>query len=155
MRSLTLAVLVCLLAGVALAKDHDDFDHGTLMKMNAVNCGYDQNDGKTFAGMMLGTGGEKTHMRQALCQEYVLESSHITYRIRPKDEKHPELLPVGDNVQFRIKKDKLLLRNPENGEKTREYIVVSMEPRTDVPAPAAQPLGSEHKQTLEVESGSK
>ncbi len=155
MRSLTLAVVVFLLAGLAAAKDHAVYDHGTLMKMDAVNCGYDQKDGKTFAGMMLGTDAQNRHMREALCQEYVLESSHISYRIRPKDDKHPELLPVGDNVQFRIRKDKLLLRNPENGDKEREYVVVSMEPRTDVPAPAPQPLGVEHKQALPVQSSSK
>lgn len=155
MRSLTLTLVVLLLAGMAIAKDRPAYDHGTLMKMDAVNCGYDQKDGKTFAGMVLGTDAQNRHMRQALCQEYVLESSHITYRIRPKEDKHPELLPVGDNVQFRLHKDKLLLRNPEDNGKEREYIVVSMEPRTDVPAPAAQPLGTEHKQTLEVQSGSK
>jgi hypothetical protein len=150
MKPLHLMLVFLLLTGLAAAKDRRVYDLGTLMKMNAVNCGYDQNDGKTFAGMMLGTGGEKRHMRQALCQEYVLDSARITYRIRPKDEKHPELLPVGDNVQFRIHKDKLLLRNPEISDKEREYIVVSMEPRSDVPAPAAQPLGTEHKQALPV-----
>lgn len=149
MRFIKLLAVVLLLVGLAAAKDRTVYDHGTLMKMNAVNCGYDQKDGKTFTGVVLGTDAQNRHMREALCQEYVLESAHITYRIRPKDDKHPELLPVGDNVEFRIHKDKLLLRNPEENQKEREYIVVSMEPRTDVPAPAPQPLGTAHKQTLD------
>ena len=69
-----------------------------------------------------------------LCQEYVLQTERITYRIRPKDDKHPVLLPVGETAQFRIHKDKLLLRVPEADGKEREYLVLSMIPRSDVAA---------------------
>jgi len=65
-------------------------------------------------------------------QEYVLRSQRITYRIRPKDDKHPSLLPIGETAEFRIHKDKLLLRVPEADGKEREYIVLSMTPRTDI-----------------------
>jgi hypothetical protein len=70
--------------------------------------------------------------QETLCQEYVLRSQRITYRIRPKDDKHPSLLPIGETAEFRIHKDKLLLRVPEADGKDREYIVLSMMPRTDV-----------------------
>ncbi len=55
----------------------------------------------------------------------------LIYRIRPKDDKHPALLPVGESAEFRIHKDKMLLRVPESDGKEREYIVVSMTPRAD------------------------
>jgi hypothetical protein len=42
------------------------------------------------------------------------------------------LLPVGETAQFRIHKDKLLLRVPEADGKEREYFVLSMTPRSDV-----------------------
>jgi hypothetical protein len=41
-------------------------------------------------------------------------------------------LPVGETAQFRIHKDKMLLRVPEGDGKEREYLVLSMTPRTDV-----------------------
>jgi hypothetical protein len=53
----------------------------------------------------------------------------VVYRIRPKDDKHPMLLPIGETAQFRISKDKLILRVPELNDKEHEYVVVSMTPR--------------------------
>jgi hypothetical protein len=64
-----------------------------------------------------------------LCQEYILESTHVIYHIRPKDDKHPVLLPVGEQAQFRLEKDKMILRVEDLDDKDREYIVVSMTPR--------------------------
>jgi hypothetical protein len=55
----------------------------------------------------------------------------VIYRIRPRDEKHPVLLPVGEKAQFRIQKDKMLLQVEDVDEKEREYSVVSMTPRQD------------------------
>ena len=65
-------------------------------------------------------------------REYTLQTDRVTYRIRPKDDKHPALLPIGETAEFRIHKDKLLLRMIESDDKEREYQVVSMMPRTDV-----------------------
>jgi hypothetical protein len=64
-----------------------------------------------------------------LCQEYLLQTDHVIYRIRPKDEKHPALLPVGEKAQFRMEKDKMVLRVEDLDSKERDYIVVSMTPR--------------------------
>jgi len=62
-----------------------------------------------------------------LCQEYVLKTDRVMYRIRPREEKHPVLLPVGERAEFRIKKDKLLLAVPELDGREREYSVTSMQ----------------------------
>jgi hypothetical protein len=70
----------------------------------------------------------------------VLQTERVIYRIRPKDDKHPVLLPVGETAQFRIHKDKLLLRVPEADGKEREYFVLSMTPRLNV-AVAGKPAG--------------
>jgi hypothetical protein len=75
----------------------------------------------------LGTDGAHKKTRQLLCQEYVLKTDRVVYRIRPRDEKHPVLLPVGERVEFRIRKDKLLLAAPELDGKEREYSVTSMQ----------------------------
>ncbi|MBV8208167.1 MAG: hypothetical protein JO041_15385, partial [Acidobacteria bacterium] len=63
---------------------------------------------------------------EVLCQEYTLKTEKVTYRIRPREEKHPSLLPVGETAQFRIKKDVLFLRLPEMDSKEKAYQVVSM-----------------------------
>ena len=127
MKPRTLAV--CLLfAGVCSAKEHD-YQKGTLLRMDSSTCGTQEKGSKTVAGEILGTDGEHKQTQQMLCQEYVLQSDHVVYRIRPKDDKHPALLPIGESAQFRINKDKLILRVPESDGKEREYIVVSMTPR--------------------------
>jgi hypothetical protein len=122
---------VLLLAAVAYAKEPKVYQTGKLMQMDSVACGVDEKDGKSFAGEMLGTdsGHKKTH--ELLCQEYVLQAERVIYRIRPRDEKHPVLLPVGEKAQFRLVKDKMLLRVEDLDSKEREYIVVSMTPRAD------------------------
>jgi hypothetical protein len=122
------------LAAVALplpAKDKPAYEKGVVLQMESSSCGYAERDGKTLAGEILGTDGEHKNTKQVLCQEYTLETERVTYRIRPKDDKHPALLPIGETAEFRIHKDKLLLRVIESQDKAREYIVVSMTPRTD------------------------
>ena len=54
------------------------------------------------------------------------------YHIRPVDTKHPQLLPVGDNVQYRIHKDKMYVLDREGNTKEREYTVTAMQVRQDV-----------------------
>jgi hypothetical protein len=66
-----------------------------------------------------------------LCQEYLLQSERIIYRIRPKDDKHPVLLPVGQKAQYRLDKDKMRLRVEDLDDKERDYVVVSMTPRQE------------------------
>jgi len=98
-----------------------------------------EKDAKSFAGEMLGTDSGSKKTQEVLCQEYLLESERVIYRIRPRDEKHPVLLPVGEHAQFRIERDKMLLRVEDLGSKEREYIVVSMTPRTDTNSADAAP----------------
>src|SRR2546423_7927897 len=119
-------ILVC--SSLAFAKDEPVFHQtGMISNMDAVTCGIDENSGKSFAGEILGTDGAHKKSRELLCQEYVLKTDKVMYRIRPRDEKHPVLLPVGERAQFRIKKDKLLLAVPELDGKEREYSVTSMQ----------------------------
>jgi len=98
--------------------------------MDSVQCGSDQASAKSLSGEILGTDSGHTKIRVVLCPEYVLQSEQTTYRIRPKDEKHPVLLPVGERVQFWTDKDQIRLRVEESGGKERKYRVVSITPRT-------------------------
>src|SRR5438105_12078154 len=114
------------------AKDAPAFEKGILLQMDSSSCGYAEKDGKTIAGQIFGTDGQHKNTKEVLCQEYILKSDRVIYRIRPKDDKHPVLLPVGETAEFRIHKDKMILRVPEAENKEREYFVVSMTPRNDV-----------------------
>ena len=118
-----------LLAGTVSAKQHDDYQTGTLLRMDSAACGTQEKGSKTVAGEILGTDDQHKKTQQLLCQEYVLQGEHVVYHIRPKDDKHPVLLPIGETAQFRLHKDILILRTPESDGKKREYLVVSMAPR--------------------------
>ena len=128
---LRLLLAAALLVSVAYAKEQKHYQSGQLLQMDSVECGVDEKDGKSLAGEMLGTdsGHKKTHA--LLCQEYLLQAEHVIYRIRPRDEKHPVLLPVGDKAQFRMEKDKMILRVEDLDDKERDYTVVSATPRQE------------------------
>jgi hypothetical protein len=137
MKTRTVGMLVVIAASLqnaapALAKDKPAYERGVLLQMDSTHCGYAEKGGKTLTGEILGTDGQHKNTQEVLCQEYVLRSDRLIYRIRPKDDKHPTLLPVGETAEFRINKDRMVLRVPEAGGKEREYIVVSMTPRADV-----------------------
>jgi hypothetical protein len=118
-----------LVASCAQAKEPKRYQSGTLQQMDSVECGVDENSGKSFIGEVVGTDSAHKKTHALLCQEYILQSDKIIYRIRPRDEKHPVLLPVGQEAQFRIEKDKMLLQVEDLDAKERAYIVVSMTSR--------------------------
>ncbi len=127
------------LASAAYAKEPRHYQSGKLVEMASVQCGTAEKDAKSLTGELLGTDAGSKKTQDVLCQEYVLQGETVTYRIRPRDEKHPVLLPVGQQAQFCLAKDKMLLRVEDLDNKQREYVVVSMTPRTDVSASAAEP----------------
>ena len=130
MRSkLFLSMLV--LVSVAYAKEPKPFQRGKLLQMDSVACGTDEKDGQSLASEMLGSDSAHKKTHDLLCQEYVLQTEEVNYRVRPRDEKHPVLLPIGEWAQFRLQKDKLILRVDNLDDKEREYTVGSMTPRAD------------------------
>ncbi len=146
MRSKLMLCVVLGLASAAYAKEPKAYQTGKLLRMDSVQCGVAEKDAKSFTGEMLGTdsGSKKTH--ELLCQEYVVQAERVIYRIRPRDEKHPVLLPVGEQAQFRLQKDKMRLRVEDLDNKEREYIVVSMTPRSDSSTADAGPSRPNHLQ---------
>jgi hypothetical protein len=142
-------LILCVIVGLAsasFAKEPKPYQTGKLLQMDSVQCGMAEKDAKSFAGEMLGTDAGSKKTQELLCQEYVLQSERVIYRIRPRDEKHPVLLPVGERAQFRLQKDKMLLRVEDLDGKEREYIVVSMTPRSDNSTADATPSRLNHLQ---------
>ncbi len=118
------------LASVAYAKEPAPYLTGTLLQMDAVYCG----------------DSAQKRIHEPLCQEYVLQAENVIFRIRPRDEKHSVLLPVGNRAEFRMEKDKLMLRMEEANSKEREYVIISMTPRSDASAADAAPSHVNHLQ---------
>jgi hypothetical protein len=145
MRYKSVVLASILLVATAYAKEPKAYQSGKLLQMDSVKCGMDEKDAKSFAGEMIGTDSGHKKTQELLCQEYLLQTDKMVYRIRPKDEKHPALLPVGERAQFRLEKDKLLLRVEDLDNKEREYIVVSMTPRAESTADA-RPVQLKHAQ---------
>jgi hypothetical protein len=120
------ALLPVLAATAAFAKDHS-YEKGKIVSMDSSACGMAEKSNKTVAGEILGTDADHKNTQEVLCQEYVLQGEHVLYHIRPEDQKHPALLPVGEDAQFRVDKDRIMLRVPESSDdKEHAYTVVSM-----------------------------
>src|SRR5258708_12093394 len=112
MKRVTIATLCFALAATAESKDKPVFEKGTLVQMDSSSCGYSEKDGKTVAGQIFGTDGQHKNTKEVLCQEYILKSDRVIYRIRPNDDKHPVLLPVGESAEFRIITNTMILSVP-------------------------------------------
>lgn len=125
---------IVLLAAAVQAKEPKHYQSGKLLKMESVKCGTDEKNGKSLAGEMIGTDSAHMKTHELLCQQYLLETDSVMYTIRPKDEKHPVLLPIGEKAQFRMDKDKIVLRVEDLDDKEREYGVVSMVPKDSASA---------------------
>jgi hypothetical protein len=115
---------------MAYAKEPKAYQDAKLVQMDSVQCGVAEKDAKK---------DKKSH--ELLCQEYSLQADHVVYRIRPKDDKHAVLLPIGESAKFRLEKDKMLVRVEVFDSKEREFSIVSVKPVSDSAAAsgAAQP----------------
>jgi hypothetical protein len=99
-------------------------------KMEAVPCGAKER-GLAGLGSIFGSVGV-THVNsdEKLCPQYLLRTDDMEYHIRPTDGKHPVLLPVGHEGEFKLKNDRMMLKVPDGDHKTRSYHVVAEKPIT-------------------------
>jgi hypothetical protein len=111
-------------------------DRAMLEKMEAVPCGANQKGLSGLGSFWASVGVTDVHTNEKMCPQYLLRADQMDYRIRPEDLKHPVVLPVGQEVVFKIKKDKMYVKVPEGGDgKVRAYQVVAIVPAT---APSAE-----------------
>ena len=103
-------------------------DRAMLEKMEAVPCGAKQK-GLTGLGSVWASAGI-THVNsdEKLCPQYLLRTDDMEYEIRPRDKRHPAVLPVGQEVVFKVKNDRMSVKCPEGDNKSRSYQVVAMRP---------------------------
>src|SRR5271170_1810506 len=121
-------VLVAVVPLSAECKKKKPVERAMLEKMEAVPCGAKQ---KGLAGLgTIWASAGITHMNsdEKLCPQYMVRTDEMEYHIRPADYKHPIVLPVGQEIEFRIKKDRMLVKVPDGDGKERAYQVVAMKP---------------------------
>ena len=124
---LTLFLLV-LVFPAAGAKKRNQPGRGMLEKMDAVPCGAKQKGLSGLGSFWASIGITDVHSMEKLCPQYLIRTDEMDYRVRPMNLNHPAILPVGHEVMLKMKKDRMLLRDPDGDKKMREYEVVGMEP---------------------------
>lgn len=127
----SVTVLLVLLAAIPAAAGGNKkkvLERATLQRMEAVPCGAKEK-GITGLGTVWASAGI-THVNsdEKLCPQYMLLTDEMEYHVRPMDRKHPVVLPVGQEVEFKIKKDRMFMRVPDGDKKMLEYQVVAMKP---------------------------
>jgi hypothetical protein len=119
--------LLLLLSSTAIGGDKK-LQRGMLESMQAIPCGAKQKGVNGLGSLWASVGVESVNSHEQLCPQYLLRTDQMDYHIRPMDLKHAVVLPVGQEAQFKIKKDRMLLRIADGDKKERAYQVVSMQP---------------------------
>ena len=125
-KSFLCGALLLLCASFAWAQE--PFQSGKVLQMDSVPCHASQK------------------RPEPQCQVYLFEADSVVFHIRPKSAKHAPLLPVGERAQFRIEKGNILLHMDGIDSQEREYIVMSMSPRTDSDSASASQVRLNHLQ---------
>ena len=97
--------------------------------MEAVPCGAKQTGLAGLGTLWASAGITHINSNEKLCPQYLLRTDEMDYEIRPIDLKHATILPIGQEGEFKIKKNEMILTMTEGADrKTRSYEVVSMNP---------------------------
>jgi hypothetical protein len=144
--TLLVAIIALSLAVPAFGREKKR-DRAMIEKMEAVPCGAKER-GLTGLGSIFGSVGA-THVDsdEKLCPQYMLRTDDMEYHIRPLNHKHPVILPVGKEGEFKISKDVMEMRIPDGDHKKRRYQVVAMKPIDHSEAAAGEGTSAkyEHK----------
>jgi hypothetical protein len=115
-------------------------ERAMLEKMEAVPCGSKQRGVTGLGNIWASVGITHVNSNEKLCPQYLVRSDQMDYEIRPTDNNHPVVLPVGREVEIKIVKDRMLLKVPDGDHKTRTYQVVAMQPaKSGVESSSARP----------------
>ncbi|MGB9236728.1 MAG: hypothetical protein WCC04_20155 [Terriglobales bacterium] len=113
---------------IAAAKKKKTEPRGMLESMQSLPCGVKEKGLNGLGAVWGSIGVTSVSSNEKLCPQYLFRTDELEYYIRPTDSKHPVLLPIGREAEFKVKKDKIFLKVPDGDGKTRAYRVISMEP---------------------------
>ena len=123
--AIAMVVAVPVSAGV---KKKNQPDRGLLEKMDAVPCGAKQKGLAGLGSFWASVGITDVHSTEKRCPQYLIRTDDTDYRVLPMDMKHPVILPIGHEVVFKLKKDRMMVKVADGDQKMRAYEVVGMEP---------------------------
>jgi hypothetical protein len=103
-------------------------ERAMLEKMEAVPCVAKQKGLAGLGSFWASVGITDVNSHENLCPQYLLRTDDMDYRVRPTNLKHPDILPIGHEIVFKIKKDRMYLKVPDGDAKMRSYQVVAEEP---------------------------
>src|SRR5580704_935731 len=127
-RNLVTTLFVLLLAVPAFAREKKHDERAMIEKMEAVPCGAKERGLTGLGSVFASVGATHVDSDEKLCPQYLLRTDDMEYHIRPLDHKHPRLLPIGQEGEFKISKDVIEMRIPDGDHKKRRYQVVAMKP---------------------------
>jgi hypothetical protein len=119
-------MVIVMFTAVLNAKNASRNRLGVLLRMESVPCGVVE--ASTFSKALLGAPAPAPAQEDRLCQEYVLRSEGLYYRIRSRDRRHPVLLPIGEQAQFHLHRDRMLLQVEDFDSKAYEFTVLAIVP---------------------------
>ena len=122
--------LMLLVPSSAAAKKRKPAPRGMVESMQSVPCGLKERGVSGLGSIFGSVGVQHVNSNEKLCQQYLFRTDEMEYHIRPRDTKHGALLAVGHEGEYRIKKDRMILRIPDEDKKAREFEVISMQPVT-------------------------
>ena len=128
-----IALAIVVAAGMpvsVVAKKKNQPSRAVLEKMDAVPCGAKQRGLAGLGSFWASVGITDIHSNEKLCPQYLVRADDMDYRVRPADMKHPDVLPVGHEVVFRIEKDHMMMGVADLDDKRykmKKYEVVAME----------------------------
>lgn len=126
MKRALILIVVVIFTAVLSAKNASRNRLGILLRMESVPCSAAEANG--FGKVLFGAPTPAPVPEERLCQEYVLLSEGLYYRIRSKSRKHPVLLPIGEQAQFRLHRDRMLVQVEDFDSKPYEFSVLAIVP---------------------------
>ena len=99
-----------------------------LEKMEAVPCGAKERGFTGLGSIFASIGVQAVNSEEKLCPQYLLRTDEMEYHIRPANMKKAVILPVGQEGEFKIKKNVMYLKMVDGDKKKREYQVVAINP---------------------------
>jgi hypothetical protein len=119
-------------------------------KMEAVPCGAKERGLTGLGSIWASVGATHVDSDEKLCPQYLLRTDDMEYHVRPLDHKHPRLLPIGQEGEFKISKDVLEMKIPDGDHKKRRYQVVAMKPidHADSPEVGSYKMKYDKPQTM-------
>ena len=103
-------------------------DRAMLEKMEAVPCGAHEKGLTGIGAVWASVGVTSVNSNEKFCQQYVVRSDEMEYRIQPTDKKHPPVLPIGHEIVYQIRKDEMIVKVADSHEKARSFLVVAAQP---------------------------